>query len=232
MASVFHPRKRMPADHGAVLVIVMMVIVSLLGMGVMALWLTGGNLQVNANISQRTQALYVAEAGLERAREILNGPVPPNLEGLLTGSNAGDNVPTALDPGTGLPNGVGAILVDGAGLPLLDVAYPPVSFGRSEGTEDAPRPLLMGSYTVWIRNDTAECRQGRFTVDRNSSVVVRSRGMSVDGRTNVVLEATLGPGAGGPGTPGAGGPQPPVLCNSGKNACDDNNSTQYGVVVN
>ena len=35
-----------------------------------------------------------------------------------------------------------------------------------------------------------------------------------------------------PGTPGVSAGLPPVLCVSGKNACDDNSSTISGVVAN
>ncbi|MDZ4697715.1 MAG: hypothetical protein SGI86_21435, partial [Deltaproteobacteria bacterium] len=90
----------------------------------------------------------------------------------------------------------------------------------------------MGTYTVWIRNDSAELRQNQFVIDGNQSVVVRVQGMAADGRTNVVLEVTLGTLPMGPTDPATPGPPPPVLCNSGKNACDDNSSTQYGIVVN
>jgi hypothetical protein len=94
----------------------------------------------------------------------------------------------------------------------------------------------MGLYTVYIRNDVAECRKGRFTVDGlaaggNQIVVIRSEGTAMDGRTTVVLEMTMGGGTSGGGQQGAGGIAA-VLCNSGKNACDDNNSVQNNVVVN
>lgn len=225
-------RSRGPRDRGAVLVIVMLVILGLLGLGVTALWLTTGNLQVGANMNLRAQALYVAEAGIERAREILNGPVPPNVNALLAGSTPGlDNVPTSVDA-AGRPNGIGAVLVDTAGVPLSNVAYPPATFGRTAGTANAPTATTMGTYTVWIRNDASELRQGLYTSDTNLAVVVRSRGLAPDGRTNVTLEVTLGPSPSNPGAPGNPALTPPVLCNSGKNACDDNNSTQYGIVVN
>ena len=97
-------------------------------------------------------------------------------------------------------------------------------------------PALMGAYTVYIRNDTAECRKGKFTVDGipaagNLFVVVRSEGTAMDGRTAVALEMTMGGASLGSGDQGAGGIAA-VLCNSGKNACDDNNSVQNNVVVN
>ncbi len=232
-------------DSGAILIIVMMVMLGLLGLGVTALWLTSGNLQMGANINQRTQALYVAEAGIERARAILNPPAPglnaAQMTALLTGNVAqggNNNAPTGVDAATGNPNGVGVIIYDGA-TPLIDVGYPA---GRGPST-DPGAPPLMGRYSVWIRNDTAEIRRGctagpgggcttALTVDNNTSVIVRSRGMAVDNRTNVVLEVALGANLGAPDSPAPIPPPPVVLCNAGKNACDDNNSTIAGVVAN
>jgi hypothetical protein len=95
----------------------------------------------------------------------------------------------------------------------------------------------MGSYTVYVRNDTAECRMGKYVSDGpdvsgNQMVVVRSEGTGFDNKTAVVLEVVMGPKGGGmTSTSGAGGVNQ-VLCNSGKNACDDNNSVINNVVVN
>lgn len=227
------------SDHGAVLVVVMLVLLGLMGLGITALWMTSGNLQVGSNVNLRANALYVAEAGIERAREVLNGQTPPNLTVLLAGSGHPlDNVPNAVDPATGAANGIGAVMLDQpdpptapVSNPLVNVVYPPASFARAAVVNGAPASDRMGTYTVWIRNDTAELRQGQFTIDGNTSVVVRARGVAADQRTSVVLEVTLGRSPAAANSPGAGGPPPPVLCNAGKNACDDNNSTQYGVVV-
>jgi hypothetical protein len=210
--------------------IVMMLMVSLFGLGITALWLTGGNLGVGTNINQRAQALYVAQAGIERARAILNAMPPANLDGMLVADgNTEDDVPTKLDA-DGNPAGVGAVLRDGANA-VRNISYPPASFGRTKGTATAPTPATMGSYTVWLRNDTAECRLGFFTDDSNGAVVVRSRGVAPDNRTTVVLEAVMGPL---PGSPGGGGKATysPVLCNFGKNGCDDNSNTVGGFVSN
>ena len=215
---------------GAVLLLVMMLMITLFGLGITALWLTSGNLQVGANVNQRMQALYCAEAGLERARAILNALPAPDVDQLLKGGGqADDDIPTKLD-GAGLPVGVGAILMNG-GIPVSKVSYPPASFNRDKGTPTAPVAATMGTYTVWIRNDTAECRQGLFTDDGNGAVLIRSRGLAPDNLTTVVIEAAMG---GAPGGPVNNGPAAfvPVLCNSGKNACDDNSSTVAGVVVN
>ncbi len=229
-------------ERGTILVVVMLIMVVLLGLGMSGLFLTKSNVQMLTNTNLRNQALYVAEAGLERARDILNGPVTPDLTALLGGAghiaNPEDEIPNALDPVYGLPNGRGAVLTDTAGVPLFRVNYP-TSISHGEAVPGNPRVMpnsLMGIYTVYIRNDTAECRMGNFTVDGiaaggNEVVVVRSEGTASDGRTTVVLEMTMGGAVSNGITQGAGGIAA-VLCNSGKNACDDNNSVQNNVVVN
>lgn len=216
-------------DRGAILLVMMMLILGLLGLGVTALWLTSGNLQVQANTNLRAQALVVAEAGVERARAVLNAGV--DVDAMLAGRTpALDNVPTAVDA-AGKPNGVGAVFIDGT-IPLAAVAFPPASFGRSGGTAIAPVAATMGTYSVWIRNDTAECREGQFTHDGNGTVLVRARGVAADNRTAVVVEVALGATPAVPGAPGVSPGIPPVLCVSGKDACDDNSSTVSGVVAN
>jgi hypothetical protein len=223
------PRSRDP-QRGAILLLVMMLMISLFGLGITALWLTSGNLQVGTNVNQRLQALYCAEAGIERARALLNSTPTPDVGALLTGSgNADDDVPTKLDA-NGIPVGVGAILIDGATV-LDKVAFPPASFKRDKGTATAPLAATMGTYTVWIRNDTAECRQGQYLIDGNGSVLIRARGLAPDNLTTVVIEVAMGGAPGGATTP-ATTSYVPVLCNSGKNSCDDNSSTVSGVVVN
>jgi Tfp pilus assembly protein PilX len=223
-------RTRRNREAGAVLLVVMMLMICLFGLGVTALWLTGGNLQVGANVNQRTQALYVAEAGIERARALLNTVPAPNINALLNGTgNPDDDIPSKLDA-SGMPVGVGAILMDN-GTAVDNMVYPPSSFQRSAGTAAAPVATTMGSYTVWIRNDTAECRQGKYLTDGNGSVVIRSRGMAPDNLTTVVIEVAMG------GTPPSSTSTTttsfaPVLCNSGKDACDDNSSSLAGIVAN
>jgi len=216
-------------ERGAVLLVILLLILGLLGIGITGLWLTSGNLQVQANTNLRAQALVVAEAGVERARAALNAGVDVNA--MLTGRTAGqDDVPTGVDA-SGRSNGAGAIFVDGA-VTLLNVAFPPASFGRTGGSATAPTAMTMGTYTVWIRNDTAEIRQGRYTQDGNGTVLVRSRGVAADNLTSVVVEVALGATPAVPGAPGVAPGAPTVLCVAGKNACDDNSSTVSGVVAN
>lgn len=223
------PNRR--GESGAVLVIVMLVMMVLLGMGMTALYLAGGNTNVAASMNQRTMALYSAEGGLERAKAILNGPAGADLTTLIRGrGHVRDNVPTALD-NAGLPNGVGAILFDGA--TALDATnFPGAAAGRTTGTADNPTADRLGSFTVWIRNDTAEIRTGFLNADGgNQTVLLRSQGVALDGRTTVTLETVLSPantaGAGAPGTD-----QSPVkLCYAGKNGCSANDSTPTGMAI-
>lgn len=214
-----------------------MIMIVLLGLGMSALFLTRSNVQMLTNTNLRNQALYVAEAGLERARDILNGPVAPDLTALIGGTghvaNTADEIPAAVDGVSGLPVGRGAILTDTGGVPLLRVNYP-TSVAHGEAVPGNPGGVaaqLMGVYTVYLRNDTAECRMGKFTADVNQVVVIRSEGLASDGRTTVVLEMTMGATTTTGAAQGAGGISA-VLCNAGKNACDDNNSVQNNVVVN
>ena len=223
-------RRAREGQRGAVLLIVLMLMLTLMGLGMTALWVTSGNLEVGGNINQRTQALYVAQAGMERARSILNATPPALVSNLLKASgNVEDDIPTGLDT-DGLPAGAGAVLIDGT-TALRNIVYPPVTFGRTAGTTTAPRSMVMGSYTVWVRNDTGECRLGRYLVDTNATVVVRARGMAPDNRTSVVIEAVMGPVPGNPDNPGSA-TYSPVLCNFGKNGCDDNSNTIGGLVAN
>jgi hypothetical protein len=228
---------------GAVLVIVMLAMIGLLGIGLTGVFLTGGNVQIAANANIRNQTLYVAEAGLERACDVLNGPAQVDFPALLGGTghaaHPADEIPTALDS-KGHPVGRGAIMRDAAGVPLFQVSYP-TSVSRTEpiagdNPNGAPN-TFMGSYTVYVRNDTAECRMGKFVVDGpdvsgNQMVVVRSEGTGFDNKTSVVLEVVMGPKGGGTTSTKGGGGVNQVLCNSGKNACDDNNSVINNVVVN
>jgi len=81
-----HPVGCRNGQAGAVLVIVMLAMIGLLGIGLTGVFLTGGNVQMAANTNLRNQALYVAEAGLERARDILNGPAEVDFPAMLGGT--------------------------------------------------------------------------------------------------------------------------------------------------
>jgi hypothetical protein len=241
----------------------MLVMLCLLGLGMTALWMTTGNLQMGGNTNLRNQALYVAEAGMEAARiDLLRRPVglgSGSMTNLLTGNTtaAASTPPCAYvdEPPSNpigvdsskkyAPSGAGVVYipVDSAGTAqpaLRCVDFPGATITRASTTSSS-----LGQYTVFVRNDTAELRTASSSgncgswnaancpvvTDNNGTVVVRSVGVASDGRTQVVIEATMGPGAtpATPNPPVQGGNQ--VLCVTGKNACDDNSSMIAGVTA-
>ena len=205
---------------------------------------------MNSNINLRNQALVVAEAGIERARGVLNNPLlAPNIPALLdpTATNVADELVTSQNDCQGERRG--AILRDN-GVPLVSVAYPSVDRSDLPGTGGIPTVSpTMGEYTVYIRQDTRDCRMGNYDCEiapgidggtgleacatppplsPNGVVVVRSEGVATDGKTRVVLEVTMSPSLGvglGAGVPLSS------LCASGANGCDDNSSVENGIVV-
>jgi len=223
-------------ESGAVLITVMLVMLALLGLGVMALYMTSGNMQIASNVNLHNQALYVAEAGIEAVRNDLNGPVARvanGAGGLLAGGKdlLNDNVPTALDA-QGQPNGVGAVYFYSDNTPLSNVAFPPVGFARGAG---ANQSTTMGTYTVWIRNDTSEGRMNipaaNITTDGNNTFIVRSRGVAPDGRTQVTIEVAMGRGDTPDRKGSGGGSSSDDDGYSGKNQGASNSSVQSGMVV-
>jgi hypothetical protein len=261
-----HSRRR--PDVGAVLVVVLLAMIGLLGLGLTGLYLTSGSIQMSSNINMRNQALYVAEAGLQTAKSVLNRTVPgfaiwkPDLTSMLNGggpSTASVPLPDGLDDKNLRPSdgngclGVrddgdptpGAYLRDDPGVggcrkdtsAYINCAYPPASSGFTRGaaTPDNTQPTtaqFMGSYTLFIRQDLAECRKklakddGSIR-DDNGIVVIRSEGTASDNRTKVVLEVTMSPN-----------PNPPIaktgvasVCPAGAAGCDDNASVQQGITV-
>jgi Tfp pilus assembly protein PilX len=241
-------RRRRP-DGGAVLITVLLVMIALLGLGVTALWLTSGTMQMGANSNQRAMALYVAEIGIERVRQDMNTRTwDATVETQVMGGAGTNPCSTAvLDslPTTANPTGVGVIYRENNnanGKCLMNIPFPDVNddpqLVPGLGIDRTGTNPLMGRYTIWIRNDGGEFRQyiqtpaNNFnTIDNNDVFVVRAMGIAPDNKTTVVLEVTMGPGSIPAGGPPSLNPNSPVLCNSGKNACDDNSSVQAGVVV-
>jgi len=75
-------------------------------MGLTGLYLTSGSIQMSSNINMRNQALYVAEAGIQTAKSLLNRTIagfpgmPLNVTGMLAGTSPmGTPVALPLGPG-------------------------------------------------------------------------------------------------------------------------------------
>jgi hypothetical protein len=261
-------------DEGAILVVVLMVMVALLGLGMTGLFLTSGSIQMNANINLRNQALVVAEAGIEHARGILNnrtaGWIPP-IPSLLAGSiPSADEIPNQPDDCQGRARG--AILIDQispsctatptpANCLLRAVPYP--SVGRSSDLPSSAGSTVstsMGTYTVYLRQDQADCRMGNYTCDFAPSSGVDG-GIGGSGGTVGAATCTVPANIPTPNgsvvvrsegiasdgrtkvvlevtmtlaTGGARATNSPMaaLCATGAAGCDDGASVQTGIVVN
>jgi len=268
-------RHRKAADKGAILMVVLIVMVALLGLGMTGLFLTSGSIQMNTNINLRNQALVVAEAGVERARGILNnrsaGWVPP-VPSLLAGSvPASDEIPA--NPADCEGSVRGAILIDQitpsctttptpAPCILKGIDYPSVN--RSSDLPPSAGNVArttMGQYTVYIRQDQADCRMGNYTCDYAREAAGVDAGIGGGGGTTGLTTCTVPGNIPAPNgsivirsegvasdgrtrvvlevtmSPGQGGVQAQnspmsALCSAGASGCDDNTSVQNGIVVN
>ena len=268
-------RHRKAADKGAILMVVLIVMVALLGLGMTGLFLTSGSIQMNTNINLRNQALVVAEAGVERARGILNnrsaGWVPP-VPSLLAGSvPASDEIPA--NPADCEGSVRGAILIDQitpscattptpAPCILKGVDYPSVNRSSDLPTSAGNvARTTMGQYTVYIRQDQADCRMGNYTCDYARENAGVDAGIGGGGGTTGLTTCTVPGNIPAPNgsivirsegvasdgrtrvvlevtmSPGQGGVQVQnspmsALCSAGASGCDDNTSVQNGIVVN
>ena len=74
-------------EAGAVLVVVLLAMIALLGMGITGLYLTSGSIQMSSNINMRNQALYVAEAGIQTAKSVLNRTLAGNAASSASAGN-------------------------------------------------------------------------------------------------------------------------------------------------
>jgi hypothetical protein len=253
------------------------------GVGMTGLFLSGSESRLSSNIILRNQALVVAEAGIERARQILNFMPPgnpnwvPHIAQLLQGSHPsdGDEIPISADECTGqkitgASTGVvqkrGALLVDtethgcSTSNPCLlrKTQYPVlVAYKETITNVGAPEKSSMGHYTVYIRQDQADCRMNNFTCDYaplpistdggvadaatlpctapmgaptpNGNLVVHSEGVASDNLTRVVLEVTLSPSQ---ALTVQTNTTISGLCATGANGCEDNSGVYNGVTVN
>jgi Tfp pilus assembly protein PilX len=197
-------RRRKAGDKGAILMVVLIVMVALLGLGMTGLFLTSGSIQMNTNINLRNQALVVAEAGIERARGILNnrsgGWVPP-ISSLLAGSvPLSDEIP---GPATDCEGSArGAILIDQITpsctttptpepCKLNNIDYPSVNRSSDlPASAGSVARTTMGQYTVYICQDQADCRMGNYTCDYSREAAGIDAGVGGTGGTTGLTACT------------------------------------------
>lgn len=177
--------QRAAADEaGSALVLAVLITVLLVGLGLSAMWLGSQGAHVTGSQLRRQEAIYAAEAGIERARAVLE--IGTNWSTLL-GTTSGGNCGATLDD----PAGKGNVLCDGA--TPMEYAMP-----AAPQTAALAPVVTRARYTLFVRNDPAEAAQpgGRF-VDTDRRVIVRSEGRGADGVSAVTIEAMLLVGGGG-----------------------------------
>lgn len=171
-------------EFGSALVIAVLITLLLVGLGLSAMWLGSQGAHVTGSLARRQEAIYAAEAGIERARAVLE--ISTNWNTLL-GSASGGICGATLDD----PAGKGNVLCDGA--TPMEYAMP-----AAPQTAALAPVVTRARYTLFVRNDPAEAAQpgGRYQdVDRR--VIVRSEGRGADGMSVVAIEAMLLVGGGG-----------------------------------
>lgn len=201
---LLRPAQRATGEDGSVLLLALLVTMLILGAGMLALWTTTASTRISSNLTRRQEALYAAESGIQRAQRLL-GAVP-NLSLLL---EQGGGCTPLLDE----PLGRGRVLCDGA-IALENVrVIASTTAAAGQVRQSARNP----TYTVFVRNDTAEyawcngqldpgesdddgdCDGSpgaetdlwRATNDQDGRVVVRSEGLAADGVSYVAVEVIV-----------------------------------------
>jgi len=157
-----------PNDSGAVLILIVMVSMIIFGFGVTALWQASTSMNSSASSTRRSEALFAAETGLERARLALETLGPNKWYVGLRFSRCGATLDDQSD------NGKGAILCadDGSGtlVPLENIPVTPLN--ATAAADDNPNnPITqLSTYSVWVKNDEEEYR---YCDDPTTSTDVR-----------------------------------------------------------
>jgi hypothetical protein len=190
-------RPRRP-EGGAVLLIVLLVVVLLLGLGMVGLYLAEVGSRVAANVNLSVEARMTAESGVERARGLLVRDGGSPISSVLAGSGG---------PLDDVPSSTSACDAARGAAYLRDVPFP--SFDRAADLPPAAGlvPPRLGRFTVYVRQDQADCRSGNFTCEHagdpgecsppegspppNGYVVIRAEAVARDGMTRAVVEASV-----------------------------------------
>ena len=176
----------MKSDRGITLILALLVLSFLTVIGCALLTTAAIDLWISDNYKSATQNLYLAEAGMDQAREMLrtSGSTPTQL--LTTAAGADGQLMTAVDLPTLLasddqPLIPAATSLRATGQPLID------SSGRT-----------IGYFYVWLRNDSADGTSN--PIDTNG--VLRLLSFGQIGNTRKVIDVVVQKGR-FPNLPGA-----------------------------
>lgn len=145
--------------------IVILLLVALTTLGVMAVNVSNVGTKITSNTKTTKQAFYLAEAGIERARELLRTNLAANIQ-------LGTMLTTAANGGT-----------------LNDSTSNPTFSGTSNTPIVATTSLGSGSFKVYLTNDTAEGVTS--TADSNGIVTLTAFGNGPDNSMAVIKVTTV-----------------------------------------
>ena len=86
--------RQLSNERGIVLIIALLIIALLLGGGIGAIVSMQTDFKSSGNLRSGTQAFYIADAGINHARQQIGGSTSPNFDSLLAASNGTEAVPT------------------------------------------------------------------------------------------------------------------------------------------
>jgi Tfp pilus assembly protein PilX len=159
---ILNPYQKFGNQKGLVLPVALVFLVVLGAMGAAAVVMTRGDLKLSGNYKSSETAFYVAEAGIENAREALR------VENLNSGNKVSYNDELAAHAGINL---------------ILE--------GYASGTDDtsiSSGSLGNGSYTVYLTNDSVDSPQNQ--TDSNKTVVLTSVATGPNG-SKAIIESTV-----------------------------------------
>jgi Tfp pilus assembly protein PilX len=203
--------RRQSTDRGSVLVLALLVTLIILGIGLTVMWVASSGSKMSGNITRRQEALYSAEAGIERARALLYAS--PNswgdfLKGCTSATRNIDDVGVVMcdAPNTGATPLQWTLVIGGT----TTTATETQKFGGAN--------MDKLQYTVWIRNDwgsegclqvtkskwdcddppdgvgetkTNDIKGTNTKFEKNGRVIIRSEGIGRDGLSTVTLEVIV-----------------------------------------
>jgi hypothetical protein len=183
------------------MVLALLITMIILGVGITVMWVSSSGMKVSGNITRRQEALYTAEAGIERARAII-GAFTGDYDTLLRGCGTPEDDTVK---GNVLCDPVSSLKL--SGISLIDSS-------TTSASEAAPALQANAKYTVWIRNDwMAECttdashaskvdcdqdgtvgshdKSQAMYHDENRRIILRAEGIGRDGLSYVAVEVVL-----------------------------------------
>lgn len=187
------------SDCGSALVLVLLVTLVVVGMGMTALWIGSSGTKISSSLTRRQEALYAAQSGVERARQVLS--LSSDISTVLAAQSC---TATSDDPVVR-----GNILCENT-VPIERI---PVIEGSTDTAAAVSAAMCEAQYTVFVRNDDewrwcngvvddgessddANCDGNpgpendlwRATNDQNRLLIVRSEGLGGDGLSCAAIE--------------------------------------------